>query len=263
MTVALVETMDNSEDVERLFSWLKAPKVHYREFAPQRETAEAVATWPVLHRAAVEAGIALADEPAPQGDAAAKERILRDRMTLPTRPMESVAAAQTPIEALPETPAETLLQMPPASRPEERLRVMLGDQAEAGRYEPAESVITAGQAGSVAATPREAAVEPTIAGFEQPAAPPSRPATSRAEPYENRPAEPTRHYPAPERAALFGGEYGGRERGAQPGTRVADRQDRSLDAVFSRLSGGRDRLPDPRARARTNPGLGPVFSRLR
>ena len=44
---------------------------------------------------------------------------------------------------------------------------------------------------------------------------------------------------------------------------VAAPEDRSLDAVFSRLSGGRDRLPDPRSRARTNPGLGPVFRRLR
>ena len=60
--------MDHSEDVERLFSWLKAPQVHYREFAPQRELAEAVATWPVVHRAAVQAGVAAADEPAPEGD---------------------------------------------------------------------------------------------------------------------------------------------------------------------------------------------------
>jgi hypothetical protein len=44
---------------------------------------------------------------------------------------------------------------------------------------------------------------------------------------------------------------------------VADRQDRSLDAVFSRISGARDRLPDPRTRARTSPGLGGVFGRLR
>ena len=40
-------------------------------------------------------------------------------------------------------------------------------------------------------------------------------------------------------------------------------QDR-LDAVFSRLPrAGGDRLPDPRERARTTPGLGSVFGRLR
>src|SRR6266852_1121456 len=76
--------MDNVEDVERLFSWLKAPMVHYREFAPQREVAEAVATWPIAHRAAVQTGIAAGDEPAPQGSTAARERIARDSRSLPT-----------------------------------------------------------------------------------------------------------------------------------------------------------------------------------
>src|SRR6266700_1163729 len=47
--------MDNQDDVERLFSWLKTSYLHYREFATQREVADAVATWPALHRAAAEA----------------------------------------------------------------------------------------------------------------------------------------------------------------------------------------------------------------
>src|SRR5260370_1311207 len=76
--------MDHVEDVERLFSWLKAPMVHYREFAPQREVAEAVATWPIAHRAALQTGIAAGDEPAPQGRTAARERIARDSRSLPT-----------------------------------------------------------------------------------------------------------------------------------------------------------------------------------
>jgi len=45
----MVESMEHTQDVERLFSWLKAPMVHYREFAPQLEVAEAVATWPAAH----------------------------------------------------------------------------------------------------------------------------------------------------------------------------------------------------------------------
>src|SRR2546423_1892994 len=55
--------MDKVEDVERLFSWLKAPMVHYREFAPEREIADAVATWPAAHRAAVQTGVAAESEP--------------------------------------------------------------------------------------------------------------------------------------------------------------------------------------------------------
>jgi hypothetical protein len=241
--------MDHSEDVERLFSWLKAPQVHYREFAPQRELAEAVATWPVVHRAAVETGVAAADEPAPAGDTAAKERSLRDRMTLPTQPLQQVASgpAETPAEPSAAT-AETLLQTAAAGR------------TEVAYHEPDEIPIVPGSAPQ-ATMPHEA-YEPTIAGFEQPAAPPPGPAPGPAARYETRSPEPARHYPSPGRAALFSGEYRARER-ARPAARVADRQDRSLDAVFSRLGGGRDRLPDPRARARTSPGLGPVFNRLR
>src|SRR5437879_4188456 len=94
--------MDNSEDVERLFSWLKAPMVHYREFASQREIAEAVSTWPVAHRAAVQTGVAAEGEPAPQGDMAAKERIARDRRTLPTMPPP--VQRVPPVEAAPYPP---------------------------------------------------------------------------------------------------------------------------------------------------------------
>ncbi|MGH7094929.1 MAG: BcsR/BcsP family cellulose biosynthesis protein, partial [Stellaceae bacterium] len=46
--------MDQGDDVERLFSWLKTPDLRYREFADEREVADAVATWPVLRRAAAE-----------------------------------------------------------------------------------------------------------------------------------------------------------------------------------------------------------------
>lgn len=239
--------MDHSEDVERLFSWLKAPQVHYREFTPQRELADAVATWPVVHRAAVQTGVAAADQPAPTGDAAAKERLFRDRMRLPTPPLQHVAAA--PAEP-PEAAAETLPEMP------------AGGRAEVAYHEPDEPSIAVEPAPGAAATPREAA-EPAIAGFERPPASPSRPAPPRSQPYEPGPAEPTRHYPSPDRGALFSGEYRARERASRPASQVADRQDRSLDAVFSRLGGGRDRLPDPRTRARTSPGLGPVFNRLR
>jgi hypothetical protein len=46
--------MDRDDDVERLFSWIKTPDLHYREFAGEREVADAVATWPALRDAVTE-----------------------------------------------------------------------------------------------------------------------------------------------------------------------------------------------------------------
>jgi len=82
-------------------------------------------------------------------------------------------------------------------------------------------------------------------------------------------AEPSRSYAqreaprhaAAERGALFHGDY--RERDDRSPEPEPERQDRSLGAVFDRLSGSRERLPNPRARNRTSPGLGAVFRRLR
>ena len=80
----MVESMEHTQDVERLFSWLKAPMVHYREFAPQIEVAEAVATWPVVHKAAVQTGVAPDTEPGPHGDAGGRASARRrDRRFMP------------------------------------------------------------------------------------------------------------------------------------------------------------------------------------
>jgi hypothetical protein len=46
--------MDRDDDVERLFSWIKTPDLHYREFAAEREVADTTATWPVLRDAVAE-----------------------------------------------------------------------------------------------------------------------------------------------------------------------------------------------------------------
>jgi hypothetical protein len=46
--------MDRDDDVERLFSWIKTPDLHYREFAAEREVADAVVTWPVPRDAVAE-----------------------------------------------------------------------------------------------------------------------------------------------------------------------------------------------------------------
>ena len=257
--------MDHTEDVARLFSWLKTPLVHYRDFAPQLEVAEAVATWPIVHKAAVQTGMAT-EEDAPRGASAAKERIARDRMTMPAAVAEAIRQSPPPgtVAAQPAAPRETPPEAAPGTPPGTPLggrRVSsLGERVQMARAERA--LAEPEPLPLEPLEPRRDAAEPTIAGFEQPA-PEREPSARRAEPYDSKQSGPAGHYPARERAGLFGGEYRGREREARPGSRVADRQDRSLDAVFSRLSGARDGLPDPRGRARTTPGLGAVFGRLR
>jgi len=228
----MVENMDHTEteDVERLFSWLKAPMVHYREFAPQAELADAVATWPIVHKAAVQTGVAGEEEPAPHGDRVVKERMARDRMAMPAAAARAIR--ETP---LPGTEAASEA-VPPPNRPADD-----GLAPQAVERPPV----------APAARPAAPSPEPTA----RTAAPPPRQAQSAVPPQ-------SAYYPGGGRGALFGGEYRGRER-EMPQQPVADRQDRSLDAVFTRLSGGRDRLPDPRERARTTPGLGSVFGRLR
>lgn len=226
----MVESMDHTQDVERLFSWLKAPMVHYREFAPQIEVAEAVATWPVVHRAAVQTGAAPESEPGPHGAAAVRERVARDRRFMPAAAARAIHDNPLPgTEALP-TPGRL------ADRP------------------PEEAAAAVASPAAAPAAPQGEPEEPAIAGFDEPASSTRPDSTPRA---------PSRPPAGGDRAGLFRGEYRDREREARPESRGNDRQGRSLDAVFSRLAGARDRLPDPRERARTTPGLGPVFDRLR
>jgi hypothetical protein len=116
-----------------------------------------------------------------------------------------------------------------------------------------------------------AAAEPALSGFDEAPAPPE-PGPRRGMPlYEERPREapPPRDqatYQPPDRGALFRSDSRTIEREAPPpAARAPARQDSSLGAVFNRLSAprDRDRLPDPRNRSRTTPGLGGVFDRLR
>jgi hypothetical protein len=201
---------------------------------------EAVATWPAVHKAAVQTGVAPDSEPGPRGDAAARERQARDRRFMPVS--AALAIHDTP---LPGTE-------PPHATP--------------GRLADVPADETAGRPGTVAgredvprpdmAQPPGEPAEPIMAGFDEPET--RRPEASR--PPQTHPAA------AGDRHGLFAGEYREREPERNPpqGDRGPARQDRSLDAVFSRLSsGGRERLPDPRERARTTPGLGSVFGRLR
>jgi hypothetical protein len=122
---------------------------------------------------------------------------------------------------------------------------------------------------------------------EREAPPPARePAPERAtyqppgyqQPSYQQPSYQQAAYQPQDRGAMFRSENRGdsrmREREAPPpaatqlrAAEPASRQNTALGAVFNRLSGQRDRererLPDPRNRSRTTPGLGGVFDRLR
>jgi hypothetical protein len=182
----------------------------------------------VAHRAAVQTGLAPDTEPGPHGDAAARERQARDRRFMPPSAAQAIHDSPMPGTEPPPTPG--------------RLADVPAVETVAG------SGVRGAETGG--AFTAEAVREPAISGFEDPA-PAARAAVAR-------PAV------ASDRQGLFAGEYRERERDLPPAGRASDRQDRSLQAVFSRLSGaGGERLPDPRDRARTTPGLGPVFGRLR
>ena len=220
--------MESSQDVGRLFSWLKAPMVHYREFAPQLEVAEAVATWPSAHKAAVQTGLAPDTESGPHGDAAARERQARDRRFMPAAAAQAIHDSPMPGTEPPPTPGR-LADVPAAETSAERGAEIAGGFTPEPATEPS---------------------EPRISGFDEPA--------TVARPAAARPAA------GADRRGLFTGEHRERERDLRRSGGGPDPQDRSLEAVFSRLSGaGGERLPDPRDRARTTPGLGPVFGRLR
>ena len=194
--------MDQGDDVERLFSWLKTPDLRYREFAGEREVADAVATWPALRRAAAET-VRIDEEEAGTSPQIIEERGLPEPAPRPVPP-----------------PAE-----PPYERPTPSFH--------------------AGEATGEA-----------LWAHPAPVPPPRR---------EPPPSGPRRVSPG--RETLFGGTYRGFEEREQaprePPAPGEEASDRSLDAVFSRLSHPARRYREERPRSSGNPGLGPVFRRLR
>src|SRR6516165_2802059 len=73
--------MSQATDLQRLLSWLKSENFKYREFAEAKDVSDAVASWPLLHE------VAATGQPvtgaAPEGDAAAKQRIARNQTMMP------------------------------------------------------------------------------------------------------------------------------------------------------------------------------------
>lgn len=121
------------------------------------------------------------------------------------------------------------------------------------------------------AGPRPPLIQTPAAREATPPMPQRAPAAQYAPPRQTAPTRPI----APEQArGLLGGAYrdngpnGANGNGADmvaPEEPAASAQgaQRSLDAVFGRLSEGRGRLPDPRERLRHIPGLGPPAGRPR
>ncbi|HZT88805.1 MAG TPA: hypothetical protein VFA12_12615 [Stellaceae bacterium] len=236
---------EKPSDVDRLFSWLKTQNLRYREFAGARELSDAVKTWPALHQAAAESGRA-SEAPAPAGAEAARHRIEEEAKPMPAVAAEAIKA-EPPITVPPEPSAgaklftalgrrmhsdraeATEVQPPPAAAP------TLADAAAQERAREAAERLRERLDAAMAVNPRPGSASEPTAGRS--------PAGQRAERGQS--------------GRFFGGAY-------EPRDQAGARRGHSLEAVFSRLSGGRSRpLPDPRERSRAAPGLGSVFDRLR
>ena len=78
--------MSQATDLQRLLSWLKSENFKYREFAEAKDVSDAVASWPLLHEVAAATGQPVTGA-APEGDAAAKQRIARNQTMMPSPPV--------------------------------------------------------------------------------------------------------------------------------------------------------------------------------
>jgi len=275
--------MDNDDDVEHLFSWLQAPELRYREFAGAREITDTVVAWQARPPPAEPAP---ADEPP---DAANGEGLFDDEYPGDSSLDDTDAALD---DIAPQIEAEADKQsVQPMPQP-----VIRGSALFASAPMPSEpsaapdaGPFALGAAGRIAQRVPEAEEEPLVPPpliqtpgprlAPAPATPIRMPTAPAA---VSPPPAPAAVSPPPAPAApiagggLLGGAY--RENGAnghavngdtngeaaaEP-TAPLDRQKsdaRSLDAVFGRLSGTRDR---PNLRERLHiPGFGPADGRPR
>jgi hypothetical protein len=217
--------MDHNDDVEHLFSWLQTPELRYREFAGAREIVDTVVTLPARPNTA----------------------------EAETFPEQTLAPAVEPRTL--EPPTVEHLGAPAASEPV----VVHGPAMIAPTIMPAgESVSPSGPSGPFAlGVGGRGGLHrtETVAPSEPPPLMTQTPAPPR---------------PVPDPVAgdgSLGGTY--RDSGEnvsvpdQPPPQTEPGNQRSLDAVFNRLAGTRERLPDPRDRLRHIPGLGPPAGRPR
>ncbi|HEX3881729.1 MAG TPA: hypothetical protein VHW66_03660 [Stellaceae bacterium] len=217
--------MDQDDDVERLFSWIKTPDLHYREFAAGRDVADAVATWPTPRQAA--------PEPAPHSEAEI------DQAEAETRPPERRPSGRSPLG--------------------ERLISIFGhrEPAPPAHQQPAFDPLPDNppheeHAGDVPWAPAEPS--PIFAHLQ--------PAPTRRLPEPPPPPPATAQEPAFD-ATYRGFEQEGDEapEPAQPPSQ--DANGRSLDAIFSRVAHTPGNGRDERKQTSGGSGLGPIFRRLR
>jgi hypothetical protein len=217
--------MDRDDDVERLFSWIRTPDLHYREFADTREVADSVATWPALRDAVPEPNPA--DERLEPEGSYESEMLPAERARHADRPAAIFGHRELPPPAY--HPAAT------SAPPEE----------EATREVP------------WAAEPPQA---PPI--FAQREPPPVVAQHQPPPPVPPPPAPPPRVQGPPADQEYRGFDEGqpAPPPAAEPGQ---PSKARSLDAILSRVAHPASAPRDGRRQASAGPGLGPVFRRLR
>jgi hypothetical protein len=230
--IVAVGAMDQDEDVERLFSWLQTPEIRYREFAGAREVTDAT--------------VALqARTNTPQLNPPAPHHVQLDE--------------EYPQDQFPDQ-SQVAVEVEPAARGPATIAPMPAEiRRESAMVPPAPTPAARAAEGEVFALGAAGrGVPPSPAPPLAPAAaapPPPVPVLATAPPPPP-PAIPS---------GLLGGAY--RENGAEMPAELAsdDRAERgrSLDSVFSRLNGGRARVPHPRDRMSRIPGLGPTTGRPR
>jgi hypothetical protein len=278
--VVTASIMDHDDDVEHLFSWLQTPELRYREFAGAREITDSVV---ILQQQRANNTQVPQDEPlaAPRHDTPLREEYPKDQF-----PDQGETRVVMVPEAKPDVPvaeetARTVVREEASTEQHANARggpvtiapVPMGETPkQAGAAGP--FALDAGGRTSLHTGPAEEAgqrppfISAPAAAPPPPAAPPS--ATMPAAAPE---AQSSTSAPAPG-AGLLGGAYRDNDHevgsvaaeptpAQPPASEGQERGERSLDAVFGRLSGGRSRLPDPRERVRHIPGLPPPAGRSR
>jgi hypothetical protein len=180
--------MDRDDDVERLFSWIKTPDLHYREFAAEREVADAAATWPVLRDAVNEPSHpAEPHEPAPPRETEphpAGRMALGDRLSSlfghrepppeapvvrreAPSPMPEEAAGETPRTPEPRRPSPIFARLEPAPPP-----ALVPEPPAANEYRGFEEPESPPPAAEPAHSGEKRSLEAIFSRVAQPAPPP-------------------------------------------------------------------------------------------
>lgn len=256
--------MDHDDDVEHLFSWLQTPELRYREFAGAREITDTVVAWQGRPTPAPAAGPpAEVPEPA-DGDGEFGEEYPSEAPLDADSPWPEGAAAAGDADLLapdagPEIPAATdsAPAAPPTRGPALFAPVLPPVEPAAAHDDGLFALGAAGRTRQLQ-TPTE----------DEPLVPP---------PLIQTPPQPAAAAPRAPAATAGGGLLGGayRENGANGhaanGKAAAEpaaaldtqkRSERSLDAVFGRLSGSRARAPVSHGRLHI-PGFAPPDGRPR